>query len=71
MKTGEDLERRRLETLLDGYLTHVPPSINAGSYNLSVMFKVAIASARKTRHKRGVRLGELQSAVNTLHRYWE
>ena len=70
MTTEADRDRARLDTLLGEYLVRVPPRVNAGSYDLSVAFKAAIVAAKKTRAKRGVRVGELQSAVNNLHRFW-
>lgn len=70
MTTEDPRERVRLEELLAGYLTKVPPRVAQGNWNTSVDFKAAVNAAKKVRDKRGVRLGELQSAINTLHRFW-
>ena len=56
---------------LAGYMTHVPPSVNQGSYNLSVDFKASVAAARKVLAKRGATTGDLAAAIRSLHRYWE
>lgn len=66
-----DTDTAALKETLTGYCTHVPPRVNSGSYNLSVEFKQKVSAARKTLTKRGVKLFELQSAINTLHRFWE
>jgi hypothetical protein len=63
-----DIETQR--ELLSGYLTHVPPAVNSGSYNTSVEFKKAVVEGRRVHGKRNVTLGELNSAINNLHRYW-
>lgn len=70
---GDDIETEveRLTKLLTGYITHVPPKVCNGSYNLAVEFKAAVARCKKLIGKRGVKAGELNSAVNTMHRYWE
>lgn len=64
-------EEAELRELLGGYLTHVPPAVCNGSYNLSVEFKAAVIKAKKVLTKRGVSNADLRGAVNSLHRYWE
>jgi hypothetical protein len=59
-----------LKDRLKGYCEHVPPSVNAGSYNLSVEFKQTVAKQRKLLTKRGVTEAELVAGINSLHRYW-
>lgn len=56
--------------LLKGYLTHVPPNVNDGSFDLSVRFKKDVADSRRVYNKRNVTLSELNSAINKLHSYW-
>lgn len=72
MSTATDaVEEARLKELLRGYLTHVPPAVNNGSYNISVDFKAKVNKAKKTLLKRGVSHSELRGAINDLDRFWK
>ena len=64
----EEITRQR--SMLYGYITHVPDKVKDGSHNLAVEFKKSVAEAARTHAKRNVKLSELNSAINNLHRYW-
>ena len=55
---------------LDYLLGHVPPQVNAGSWDLSIKFKAAIVRAIKVRHKRGLNEFEAGQQVRELERFW-
>lgn len=58
------------KNLLNGYLTHVPPKVNSGSFDLSVRFKKDVVDGRRVFNKSNVGLTELKSAINKLNSYW-
>jgi hypothetical protein len=67
-----DIQQAKSESreLLQGYLTHVPPAVRDGSYNLAVEFKKAVSAARRVHDKRNASQRDVVAAINNLDRFW-
>ena len=56
--------------LLQGYLVHVPPSINSASIDTVRRFKDDIKYGKRRVGNPRSTLMDLQGAINQLDRYW-
>lgn len=63
-------DRQSLRQDLIEYCGRVPPSINSGSYDLTLRFKADVVKYRRLAAKPGVSEHELRAAINQMDSYW-
>jgi hypothetical protein len=61
--------KERLRAEIAGFMTRVPASVNAGSYNTAIDFKTAVSKARGAVNARNSTVLSLQEALSSLRRF--